>query len=161
MALNLELEALLEAQFCLVGEDVVRLSSGKVLEPIPSKRGYCYVSVANKTTAGLRVRFHRLKFFLAFGWMPNEVDHRDRDPRNNALANLRPSTHKQNMQNSSRRRHRDLPRGVFRSGKKFTTAVMHGGKVRNAGTYATVEEASSVVEAILREEHGDWYADAT
>lgn len=42
---------------------------------------------------------HRLAFLYMEGYMPEEVDHKDRDGLNNRWDNLRKSTSKQNKQN--------------------------------------------------------------
>lgn len=49
------------------------------------------------------VLLHRFGFFCAYGWLPELVDHVDRDWHNNAIDNLRPATHAQNNQNSRMR----------------------------------------------------------
>lgn len=38
-------------------------------------------------------------FYVAGKWPEHEVDHRDRNPGHNAWRNLRPATHKQNLEN--------------------------------------------------------------
>lgn len=153
-------KALMLAQFELVGEDVVRKSSGKVLNPSPNSRGYRYVSVADGTREGIRVRLHRLKYLLAHGWLPDEVDHADGNPTNNSLSNLRASTHTENLRNSKRRKGRTLPRGVYRRPSGRYQAAAHvGGSLRTFGTYDNPEEAGRVVEDKLRAEHGPFYRD--
>lgn len=45
---------------------------------------------------------HRVVFFLANGYLPEVVDHRDRNTLNNLPSNLRASTHVQNARNLGR-----------------------------------------------------------
>lgn len=43
--------------------------------------------------------FHRIVFFWHWGWMPEYVDHFDRDKNNNRIENLRSVTASQNSRN--------------------------------------------------------------
>lgn len=42
---------------------------------------------------------HRVAFAIHHGFLPPEIDHEDRDVKNNRIANLRPATHGENMEN--------------------------------------------------------------
>lgn len=59
-----------------------------------NKHGYYYVTFKQK-----RYRLHRLIYMYHHGEMPMFIDHIDNVPTNNKIENLRPATHKQNMQN--------------------------------------------------------------
>lgn len=140
---------LLHEVFELRGEDLVRRRTGWVVKPGPSRSKV--VSVTNRLT----LQYHRIKFALANGWLPDEVDHRDRDRDNTLLSNLRAATHSQNMMN--RETHRALPRGVYLAGSRFRAMVQLGGKLKHLGCFVTPAEASQVVEARLKIEHGEFY----
>jgi hypothetical protein len=60
----------------------------------PDLLGYCYVTYRRKHYA-----VHRLVFLLAYGWLPDCVDHIDGNPSNNVAANLRAATRLQNQFN--------------------------------------------------------------
>jgi hypothetical protein len=159
----LELEALLEAQFRLEGETIIRKSTGREARCTTDKLGYRLTSLATGRRGGSTVGYHRVKFFLAFGWLPEEVDHRDLNRGNNALGNLRPATHQQNMRNR-RKQDRPLPRGVYRSSsvsKPYRAQIRLGGKITNLGNFSVATEASCAVEARLKALHGEFYRDPT
>jgi hypothetical protein len=58
----------------------------------------------------------RLVFLYVYGWLPDEVDHRDRNTLNDRPGNLRPATPSQNKANTGTRRNKKsgLPKGVYR-----------------------------------------------
>lgn len=65
------------------------------------KTGHCQIGIS-----GRLYYIHRLIWVLHFGNIPNAlvVDHRDNNPRNNRLENLRLATHSQNQMNRSKSR---------------------------------------------------------
>ena len=67
------------------GEVVGGLSSGYVLARV----------------WGVKRGVHRLIFLWHHGWLPPEVDHKDENPLNNRIENLRAATHSQNLCNRS------------------------------------------------------------
>lgn len=50
---------------------------------------------------GRKYLVHRLIFLLHHGYMPKRLDHKDRNPLNNRIENLREATHFQNMANAT------------------------------------------------------------
>lgn len=156
---NEELKEVLARKFRLEGEEVIRLPSGKPLCLKPQKDGYKFVQVSDGPGRRWTVKYHRLKFFLAHGWLPEEVDHRDTDTANDLLGNLRPSTRQTNAQNRNAfMKASGLPRGVTRSGKRrFKAKVTHGGTSHYLGSFASPFAASEVVEKFLRDVQGEFY----
>ena len=59
--------------------------------------GYIYVSIDGKKQAA-----PRLIFLLLKGYLPEEIDHIDRNRTNNKIDNLREANHAQNMFNCSK-----------------------------------------------------------
>ena len=107
-----------------------------------NKLGYRLIFIDNK-----RYRAHHLVWLYVHGYLPAYLDHIDRDPSNNKLANLREATHAQNMQN----------RSFSKANKSGFTGVRPHQKLKNRwlaqirannkciylGTFSTPEEASA------------------
>lgn len=76
----------------------------------------------------------RLAFLYMKGYWPEEVDHEDRDPRNDKWTNLREATSSLNKYN----RGGDSLRGVYTSGSKWWAMV---GRYNYLGVFDTLEDA--------------------
>lgn len=159
MAVDLET---IRATFRLEGEDVIRLSTGKVVQPPkqwPPSVFIKWLGNRQQVTAS----YHRIKFALAHGWLPDFVDHRDVDFSNHLLDNLRAATRSQNQ--SNRRpvpRKEALPRGVYRmKDGRFYAKINYRKRQTYLGQFDTPEDASAAVEKILKELHGEFYRDPT
>ena len=64
--------------------------------------GYIIINMKLECGSKAQFRAHRLAWLYVHGEWPKEyIDHIDRDPANNALANLRECTHGQNRMNSA------------------------------------------------------------
>jgi len=105
-----------------------------------SKKGYVTVEVQ-----GMRYRAHLIAFWFMTGeWLPNEVDHRDRDGGNNCWANLRKATATQQTANKRlSSRSKTGFKGVSKSGKhtyRATLSTTAEGR-RHLGSFATPELA--------------------
>lgn len=100
-------------------------------------KGYRRVRVSGKDYLA-----HRLIFLYHHGWLPEFVDHKDRDPRNNRIENLRPLTHSQNIANGKSTTSSSGYRGVtaLKTGK-FLAQVMKNYKNHHLGQFDSAEEA--------------------
>lgn len=139
---------------------VIRTRTGKSVEGAkPNKLGYQYVNVE-----GVPHLLHRIKYGLTEGHLPKEIDHRNRNPSENDMGNLRPADRSQQMHNRGPRRRLGgvLPRGVYAplgKRKKYAARVTVGGRRVNLGWWETAGEASEAVEAMLKVIYGEYYAE--
>lgn len=78
---------------------------------VPDSAGHYY----RITNGAVHVKAHRLAWRLYYGWWPEcEVDHVNRDKRDNRITNLRLATHSQNRANRSAHKHcQSGERGVY------------------------------------------------
>lgn len=95
---------------------------------------------------------HRIVYAMNGLTVPNGMvlDHRDGNPFNNRLSNIRVATHSQNLFKKKYEQTRDLPRNVYRNqsgyGKPYAARV--GGN--HLGTFNTVNEATRVSDAFIK-----------
>lgn len=104
---------------------------------------------------GKRYLAHRLAWLYVYGTWPRELlDHRDRNPSNNAIGNLREATDGQNKQNAVVAKSHNASSGLlgvtFDTRKKtnpWRAAIRVDGTTRHLGVFPTKEDAH---EAYLR-----------
>jgi len=91
-------------------------------------------------------RAHRLAWLYVYGAFPrNQIDHRDGNRGNNAIANLREATNGQNQQNVI------VPRSTNKVGLRgvswrnrpvpWQASIVVGGQKQHLGTFSTAQEA--------------------
>lgn len=100
---------------------------------------------------------HRLAWLYVHGrWPAHQIDHRDGNPANNALSNLREATHAQNKWNEKARRC-DGRKGVRRLGRRWQAAIRIGGGHRlHLGTFDTADQAHAAYAAAALVHHGEF-----
>lgn len=101
---------------------------------------------------------HRVAWFHVHGVWPGELDHRNTDPLDYRLANLREVTHQQNTHNITRA-HRDSASGLLgvRARKdRWVASICVAGERTHLGTFDTAEEAHAAYVAAKRERHPAW-----
>jgi hypothetical protein len=109
---------------------------------------------------GRRWLAHRLAWLYVHGqWPPDGfvIDHINRDPGDNRLANLRLATHGQNNANSGARKHNRLGvKGVTVRGKKYFVQLSLKKSRIYVGTFDTIEEAAAAYADAARKHHGEF-----
>lgn len=88
---------------------------------------------------------HRIIWVMFVGDIPSnmQVDHRDRNPFNNRMDNLRLVTCAQNQWNRKPcRKKSSLPMGVHSEYGKYGASIQHLGKAIRLGTFDSPDEAS-------------------
>ena len=101
---------------------------------------------------GRKYKAHRLAWLYVHGeWPALRVDHRDGNPFNNAISNLRLATQAQNCANAARWAGKVLPKGVRRNRGGFTARISFEKRLITLGTFSSVEQAASAyAEAATR-----------
>lgn len=115
--------------------------------------GYIRIGVAGRSyEAG------RLAWWFVHGEMPPSnalVDHKDRNPGNNAIANLRLASPSLNGGNcKDRPRTASRFRGVVLHGKKWRASIRHDGEIKRLGRFDNDEDAARAYDAAARELFG-------
>ncbi|ECE6399599.1 hypothetical protein FNJ07_09500 [Salmonella enterica subsp. salamae] len=118
------------------------------------KSGYWVVNVDGKF-----LMVHRIVFAIHHGFLPRQVDHKDRHRANNNIANLRPVSSSQNRWNSSVRS--DNTSGIkgvslHKQSGKWRAQIYKNGKAIHLGTFSTMIEAESVIVKARQDLHGEY-----
>lgn len=104
------------------------------------------------TINGSTYYLHRLIYQWHHGSVPEMVDHRDGDPSNNRIENLRTCTNGQNQFNSKRKcsnasGHKGVVYHAKCAGKPWHAKINHSGRRISLGYHRTVEEAAAAYAA--------------
>lgn len=135
------------------------------VEPMPWTDCLVWVGSANPKGYGqLRVHkrmvsAHRYAWERERGPIPPdlEVDHICHVRSCVNVAHLRLATRAENVRNKAGAEHgHDLPRGVYRSGRRFVVRINNGGKAHYGGLHDTPELASDVADSMRRRLYGDF-----
>ncbi len=129
--------------------------AGDVVGTVDGK-GYLHVNVDGKF-----LRVHRIAFFLYHGWLPEMVDHHDRQRQHNWISNLRPADQTQQHGNISMNpRNTSGYRGVSRNSKsgKWHAQIKLHGKQTYLGRFDTPEEAYECYKVAAIAHFGEAYA---
>lgn len=124
-------------------------------KPPHRKDGYIQVGFDSKMILG-----HRIMWFLSYGYWPTtDIDHKDGNPWNNRLDNLREAEHWQNI--SNQKLHRDSTTGFkgvskSRQGDRFRARILLDGKELGLGVFDTAEEAHAAYMVAATAARGEY-----
>ena len=108
---------------------------------------------------GMWYRTHRLIYLLLNKYLPEVVDHADRNKFNNSIENLRSCTKSQNERNRDKySTNTSGYRGVWfhKQRRKWCAEITVDGKSKKLGLYTTAEEAAMAYNAASLEYHGEF-----
>lgn len=105
----------------------------------------------------VRTRASRVAFKMVYDLEPEQVDHKDRNPGNDAIENLRAATNTQNQHNTAGWSGRDLPKGVYRAEGRIYAAIWKDGRSHKLGTFATPKAAHEAYCREARKLHGEFF----
>lgn len=109
---------------------------------------------------GIRHYAHRLAWLYTHGvWPESGLDHKDTDPSNNAIGNLRPATETQNHANTPRRA--DNVSGFkgaswHRTSKRWRAQIQLGNRKIHLGVFKAPEEAHAAYVAAANIHFGEY-----
>lgn len=112
-----------------------------IIKGYAKREGHLKVSVCSK-----EVYLHQLAWFLHYGvWAAKAIDHKDRDPTNNKIDNLRELSHQGNAQNraSPMRSNSSGYLGVYldKRRNKFVAEITVNNKKKYIGRFSTARAA--------------------
>jgi|WetSurMetagenome_2_1015567.scaffolds.fasta_scaffold45770_2 hypothetical protein len=119
-----------------------------------SQRGYVMIDINKK-----RYRAHRLAWLYIYGEWPTRIDHRDTNPENNAIKNLRPCTQSQNLGNIGISKHNTSGyKGVHlhKLTGKWRAAIIHQNKYIHLGLFVKIEDAAAAYAKAAAELFGEF-----
>jgi hypothetical protein len=118
--------------------------------------GYINIEIDRK-----KYRAHRLAWLYIHGEFPETfLDHKNENPRDNSIVNLRVATEQQNQHNKSKPYKTNgcglLGVSWYTPSKKWRAQIMLNGKSKHLGLFNTAEEASTAYIAAKRQYHNFW-----
>ena len=139
-------------------QQVTNLFTGKVLKQRINNDGYMVINfVFDGVSRNLRL--HRLFFYLHNRYLPKLVDHKDNNPKNNKVENLRDLDTSGNAMNSNKRKfYKGRPttsiyKGVSwdKPSKKWRACLMVKGKYFHLGSFDNQDDAGQAYNDKIRE----------
>lgn len=119
--------------------------------------GYRSVQISLGKGIAQRVLLHRAIFLMHYGYLPEIVDHIDRDKTNNRIENLRGCTHQENLWNQPvRKKNSSGYKGVYwnKKNKKWIVYVSVDRKLKSFGSYDDLNKAIEIAEKARKQHRG-------
>ena len=116
--------------------------------------GYSYASIKCKEYG-----LHRLIFLWHHGYLPNMVDHKDNNPRNNKIENLRAVDKSKNAMNSKLGSDNTSgAKGVYwnKKNKNWNVRITANNIYMTIGTYSDFNEAVKAINKARAKYHGEF-----
>lgn len=118
-------------------------------------KGYTLLFVQGK-----KYRAHNLAWFYVYGeWPDRQIDHKDGNPSNNAISNLRLATRSQNQFNRRKQRNNTSGfKGVYWIGhmNKWLAKAVVRGKQHHLGYFHDAKEAHAAYCEGIKRLHGEY-----
>lgn len=108
---------------------------------------------------GASLLAHRLAFLKQTGRLPDaDVDHINRDRRDNRWCNLREVSRQQNLFNRGKNLNKVLPKNVYlhKPSGRFRVKVKVDGKTQHYGYFDRLEDAVTRAKAVQKMLHGEF-----
>lgn len=107
---------------------------------------------------GQAFRAHRVAWYLHYGsWPAGRLDHINRDPSDNRIANLRPVTHAQNIANTQSKMVGRAKGAYWHKQRQcWHSNITVDGKKRHLGVFETKAEAAAAFKQAAHEVYGEF-----
>lgn len=105
---------------------------------------------------GIVYMAHRVAWWWMHGEEPPQIDHINRNRKDNRIVNLRAATAAGNTRNAAGKGALTGVKGVVKNGNRFYGRVHFNYKSHNAGSYGTLEEAQAAVEQLRDRLHKEF-----
>lgn len=106
---------------------------------------------------------HRLIFLIENGYLPDFIDHRDGNPLNNHISNLRECSNQENQRNKTKQSNNTsgVPGVCWHKARNKWVArcADRTGKQTHLGLFTDIQEAAEVVKKFRLEHHGQFAID--
>jgi hypothetical protein len=133
---------------------LIRNKTGKEASPNSLVKGYKTVKIKNKN-----YKQHRIIFYICNGYLPNFIDHIDRNKLNNNSDNLRPSVLNGNNHNISIPCHNSSGyKGVYwyKPRNRWRSMIKINKKQITLGNFKTKQEAAIAYNEAAIKYHGEF-----
>ena len=137
--------------------------ANKHISNLTSDKNYYYLHIQLPDGTSYNLKSHRIVYALYYNTVDfdgKDIDHINRNGKDNSPQNLRLATRHQNQLNRSKQKNNKIGHKNIRyhhTCKKFTVQIGYKGKAIYFGSYSTLEEAIQVRDAKLKELAGEFF----